>query len=449
MFSLLLVAVLAQGPSAPLEPSASPAPPPVLPAPDAGVADAVVPPLPVASLPPATHELFRRIQGRVSQVRIIERRSGTKSSIGSAFFVSAKGHALTNYHVVSDLVLHPEDYTAELDRGDATVPVRLLAVDVASDLAVIQVDAPVSDYFKLEEHEPPQGTRLFAMGNPRDLGTTIVEGTYNGLVRDALYERVHFTGAINPGMSGGPTLSGEGGVVGVNVATMGNQVGFLVPVARARALLDKALEQGAPPEPAALMTSVNEQLMANQQRITDRLMATDLPKQSLGGYRVPGRWSPFLKCWGDTPHDPETPYTVTSYQCSSEEDIFLSSSHRTGVVAYLHQHVESQKLGAMRFSALYSTLFSQDPDAVAATREDVTNFRCKSEFVDVNGLTVRAAICLRAYRRFPGLYDLVLRAATLNASTHGVDTSLTLGGFSAENARKLARRYLEGLSWTK
>ncbi|MBN9685084.1 MULTISPECIES: S1 family peptidase [unclassified Corallococcus] len=448
MFSLLLVAVLAQGPSAPPEPPASPAQPPVLPAPDAGVADSV-PPLPVASLPPATHELFRRIQGRVSQVRIIERRSGTKSSIGSAFFVSAKGHALTNYHVVSDLVLHPEDYTAELDRGDATVPVRLLAVDVASDLAVIQVDAPISDYFKLEEHEPPQGTRLFAMGNPRDLGTTIVEGTYNGLVRDALYERVHFTGAINPGMSGGPTLSGEGGVVGVNVATMGNQVGFLVPVARARALLDKALEQGAPPEPAALMTSVNEQLMANQQRITDRLMATDLPKQSLGGYRVPGRWSPFLKCWGDTPHDPETPYTVTSYQCSSEEDIFLSSSHRTGVVAYLHQHVESQKLGAMRFSALYSTLFSQDPDAVAATREDVTNFRCKSEFVDVNGLTVRAAICLRAYRRFPGLYDLVLRAATLNASTHGVDTSLTLGGFSAENARMLARRYLEGLSWTK
>ncbi|NOJ93578.1 serine protease [Corallococcus sp. CA049B] len=449
MFSLLLVAVLAQGPSAPPEPSASPAPPVVLPAPDAGVADAVVPPLPVASLPPATHDLFRRIQGRVSQVRIIERRSGTKSSIGSAFFVSAKGHALTNYHVVSDLVLHPEDYTAELDRGDATVPVRLLAVDVASDLAVIQVDAPISDYFKLEEHEPPQGTRLFAMGNPRDLGTTIVEGTYNGLVRDALYERVHFTGAINPGMSGGPTLSGEGGVVGVNVATMGNQVGFLVPVARARALLDRALEQGAPPEPAALMTSVKDQLLANQQRITDRLMATDLPKQSLGEYRVPGRWSPFLKCWGDTPHDPETPYTVTSYQCSSEEDIFLSSSHRTGVVAYLHQHVESQKLGAMRFSALYSTLFSQDPDAVSATREDVTNFRCKSEFVDVNGLTVRAAICLRAYRRFPGLYDLVLRAATLNASTHGVDTSLTLGGFSAENARKLARRYLEGLSWVK
>jgi hypothetical protein len=320
---------------------------------------------------------------------------------------------------------------------------------VVHDLAVIQLDAPVADFFALEDREPPQGARLFAMGNPRDLGTTIVEGTYNGLVRDALYERVHFTGAINPGMSGGPTLSGEGGVVGVNVATMGNQVGFLVPVARARALLDRALEQGAPPEPAALMTSVKDQLLANQQRITDRLMATDLPKQSLGEYRVPGRWSPFLKCWGDTPHDPETPYTVTSYQCSSEEDIFLSSSHRTGVVAYLHQHVESQKLGAMRFSALYSTLFSQDPDAVSATREDVTNFRCTSEFVDVNGLTVRAAICLRAYRRFPGLYDLVLRAATLNASTHGVDTSLTLGGFSAENARKLARRYLEGLSWVK
>ena len=51
-------------------------------------------------------------------------RSGTKSSIGSAFFVSADGHAITNYHVVSDLVMHPEDYTAELVREDGQTRCR-------------------------------------------------------------------------------------------------------------------------------------------------------------------------------------------------------------------------------------------------------------------------------------------------------------------------------------
>ncbi|MFP2911442.1 S1C family serine protease [Pyxidicoccus sp. 3LFB2] len=406
--------------------------------------------MPPVALPPATHELFQRIQGRVAQVRIIERRSGTRSSIGSAFFVSAAGHAVTNYHVVSDVVIHPDDYTAELVlRGGAEpVPVRLVDVDVVHDLAVIQLDAPVTDFFALEDREPPQGARLFAMGNPRDLGTTIVEGTYNGLIQDALYERLHFSGAINPGMSGGPTLTGEGRVVGVNVATMGNQVGFLVPVRYARELLARAL-QAKSADAQALLDTVRTQLLDNQQRLTERLLEAPLPKQALGGYRVPGRWSPFLKCWGDTPHDPEVPYTVTNYQCSSEEDIYVSSRHRTGVVAFLHQHATSQKLGALRFSAMYSALFSQDPDAVEATRQDVTNYRCKSEFVDVEGLTVRAALCLRAYRKFPGLYDVVLRAATLNAGTSGVDTSLTLAGFTADNGRRLARRYLEGLSWTK
>ncbi|MFP2932366.1 S1C family serine protease, partial [Pyxidicoccus sp. 3LG] len=408
-------------------------------------------PVPIAALPPATHELFQRIEGRVAQVRIIERRSGTRSSIGSAFFVSAAGHAVTNYHVVSDVVIHPEDYTAELVlRGDGEpVPVRLVDVDVVHDLAVIQLSTPVKDFFALEDREPPHGARLFAMGNPRDLGTTIVEGTYNGLIQDALYERLHFSGAINPGMSGGPTLTGEGRVVGVNVATMGNQVGFLVPVRYGADALARALQKTEGVDPQALLEAVRTQLVDNQQRLAERLLEAPPPKHALGSYRVPGRWRPFLKCWGDTPHDPEVPYTVTNYQCSSEEDIYLSSRHRTGVVAFLHQHATSQKLGALRFSALYSALFSQDPDAVEATRQDVTNYRCQSEFVDVGGLPVRAALCLRAYRKFPGLYDVVLRAATLNAGTSGLDTSLTLAGFTADNGRRIARRYLEGLSWTK
>ncbi|WP_141590123.1 S1C family serine protease [Myxococcus sp. AB056] len=440
MFAFILAAVLTQSPVVPAEPSPPPAP---------GTPEAV-PAVPSSTLPPATHELFQRIEGQVAQVRIIERRSGTRSSIGSAFFVSAAGHAVTNYHVISDVVIHPEDYTAELvlKGGAEPVPVRLVDVDVVHDLAIIQTATPVQSFFDLDDREPPQGARLFAMGNPRDLGTTIVEGTYNGFIHDALYERLHFSGAINPGMSGGPTLTGEGRVVGVNVATMGNQVGFLVPVKHARALLSRALaakDSGA----QALLDTVRAQLLDNQQRVTERLLGAPMPQQTLGSYRVPGRWGTFLKCWGDTPHDPEVPYTVTNYQCSSEEDIFVSSRHRTGVVAFLHQHATSQKLGALRFSALYSALFSQDPDAVEATRQDVTNYRCQSEFVDVAGLPVRAALCMRAYRKFPGLYDLVLRAATLNASTSGVDTSLTLAGFTADNGRKLARRYLEGLSWTK
>ena len=56
-------------------------------------------------------------------------------------------------------------------------------------------------------------------------------------------------------------------------------------------------------------------------------------------------------------------------------------------------------------------------------------------------------LCLRAYKKLPGLYDLVLRAATVEADEEGVVTTLVLAGFSSKNALALARRYLEAVQW--
>src|SRR5260370_17484180 len=88
------------------------------------------------------------------------------------------------------------------------------------------------------------------MGNPLDLGFTIIEGTYNGLVERSYNDRVHFSGALNPGMSGGPTVNGEGLVVGINVATRrgGQLVSFLVPARFAAALLQSAREHEPAPD---------------------------------------------------------------------------------------------------------------------------------------------------------------------------------------------------------
>ena len=52
-----------------------------------------------------------------------------------------------------------------------------------------------------------KGDRVLAMGHPRDLGLSIVEGTYNGQVEHVLTPRLHFTGPLNPGMSGGPAVT--------------------------------------------------------------------------------------------------------------------------------------------------------------------------------------------------------------------------------------------------
>src|SRR2546427_375476 len=76
---------------------------------------------------------------RVVQVRITSLASGSKASIGSGFVVAADGRIATNFHVVSEVVHHPERYRAELVRHDGSAtPLNLLAVDVVHDLAIVQ-----------------------------------------------------------------------------------------------------------------------------------------------------------------------------------------------------------------------------------------------------------------------------------------------------------------------
>src|SRR5262249_59386101 len=111
---------------------------------------------------------------------------------------------------------------------------------------LVQVDQKNQPHFEFDERavhgEVPKGERLYSMGNPLDLGFTIVEGTYNGLVDRSYNERIHFSGAINPGMSGGPTVTADGHAVGINVSKQlgGELVSFLVPARFAATLLASA-----------------------------------------------------------------------------------------------------------------------------------------------------------------------------------------------------------------
>ena len=119
-----------------------------------------------------------------------------------------------------------------IDASGTTHSATVLAIDVVHDLAVLDAGLRGRPSFVLGPVAVAQGNRLFSLGHPRDLGLSIVEGTHNGLLTHTLYPRIHLTGSLNPGMSGGPTIDEQGRVVGVNVSTAGNQVSFLVPADR-------------------------------------------------------------------------------------------------------------------------------------------------------------------------------------------------------------------------
>jgi serine protease Do len=206
----------------------------------------------------ATSTVFARYSDRILKVQIIESSSSAKRSIGTAFFVSADGLMLTNYHVISDHIHERDDNRVEVLQQDGTaIPAAVVAVDVVHDLAILRTGLTTPSFFTLGPVALRQGDRLYSLGHPSDLGLSIVEGTYNGNLKHTLSPKIHFTGSINPGMSGGPTITSDGRVVGVNVSTMGEQRSFLVPEGQATALVARVRAPGfaAAPDPFTEITA--------------------------------------------------------------------------------------------------------------------------------------------------------------------------------------------------
>src|ERR1700735_1456751 len=118
---------------------------------------------------------------RLLHIRTLVAAASQQSSYGSAFLVSADGLAVTNYHVVSQAVLEPNTYRLEYTAADGTHgDVHLLGVDLPNDLAVVRIDKHDAPFFTFDaaaiHGDLPRGERLYAMGNPLELGFTIIEG---------------------------------------------------------------------------------------------------------------------------------------------------------------------------------------------------------------------------------------------------------------------------------
>lgn len=401
-----------------------------------------------------TSAVFRRFSDRVVKLHIIETGSAAKAVLGSGFYVTADGHVITNYHVISKLVHDPTRYRAALiDTHGTTTAVTVLAIDAVHDLAVLSTGTHPEHFFTLRSLVVPQGTRLYSLGHPEDLGLSIVEGTYNGILDYTLYPKIHFTGAINSGMSGGPAITEDGIVAGVNVATEGDEISFLVPVERAVALLDRATAPSYAP-PARFLDEVGRQLLAYQDVYLANLFNDSTPAVTLGPYTLPTRPASYFKCWADASHPTrEVLYRRVDHECSTDDYVFISADQSSGIVSFHHELVTSDALDALRFASLYSTQFGVGTAGLEGSEEEVTRFSCVTRNVQRPrmpgrpGFTGRAVLCVRRYRKLAGLYDAVIKIAALGDPHAGIISTLTLSGVSFENAQRVAERFLERMQW--
>jgi serine protease Do len=170
---------------------------------------------------------------------------------GSGVIVDAKGYILTNNHVVDEA----DRITVRLDGDTAKYEAKLIGRDVATDLAVIKIDAPRSlPPAKIGNSDAVEvGDWAVAIGSPFGLEATVTAGIISAKGRDVSGNQFqHFLqtdAAINPGNSGGPLLNIKGEVIGINTAiatnTNGYQgVGFALPINTAVQVYNQIIKTG-------------------------------------------------------------------------------------------------------------------------------------------------------------------------------------------------------------
>lgn len=421
-------------------------------------AEAAAPALPEAELEPDLADLpvsnaarvrLDRARDSVVQIRGFFGDAETSAFHGSGFVVNGEGAIVTNYHVVSDAVLHPRQYRLEYVTADnRTGRLQVYAVDVRNDLAIVKGEGLRLPPLRLRTQIPSQGARAYSIGFPLNLGLTITEGVANGLVDTGFDQRIHYTGAINGGMSGGPALDAGGGVYGVNVSVIAARqlVGFVVPARHIEPLLDRAK---APLDKTLSATQargmVMTQALAHEARILDPGSAAPAT-QTIFGFTLPTRIGPAIECNTTGASESSQKLRMEAITCAARAGLLVQRDLEVGSIRFQHLVVRSQGLHAVQFAQRVNSL--AESYARSGSPLNVADFACRNSLVSMDGFDARVTTCARQYRLFPGLYDIAVTVTSVNSTQNAVITQLDLGGVGFEPGMAFLRRFLEVMRWT-
>jgi serine protease Do len=167
---------------------------------------------------------------------------------GGSGVVIAENRVLTNAHN-----LRGDEVRITFADG-RTAEATSLGVDVDGDLAVLEVETGGAPPLELGADAPGVGTPVVALGNPNGHGPRATLGFVSGTGRSfrgprgrRVADAVEHTAPLMPGSSGGPIVSLDGRLLGINTNRIGH--GFYQAIATDTAVATRvtALGRGESP----------------------------------------------------------------------------------------------------------------------------------------------------------------------------------------------------------
>ncbi len=177
-----------------------------------------------------------------------------QKNLGSGFIISSDGYIITNHHVIDKA----DEVKVKLsDTDKETFDAKIIGSDHFTDIALIKIDpkgkkltvAPLGDSDKTHV-----GQWVAAIGHPFGYGHTVTHGIISAKERllgngvtHPYNDYIQTDASINLGNSGGPLISTQGEVVGINVATDARAqgvIGFAIPINVAKDLIPQLIKTG-------------------------------------------------------------------------------------------------------------------------------------------------------------------------------------------------------------
>ena len=153
----------------------------------------------------------------ICNVEMASSEGENSGSSGTAFFISNKGHLLTNNHVVEGCEL------SKINFKNKDYDAKLIATDKTLDLALLKANIRSSTFFSFSKDGANKLNKIYVAGFPLGKGLSDDLKISSGIVSalkgfEDNSNEIQIDAPINPGNSGGPIINESGELIAIAVS---------------------------------------------------------------------------------------------------------------------------------------------------------------------------------------------------------------------------------------